>query len=335
MLMETPQTRVELTEHLPEYSSGYVQKIVSNMTVEGILRKAYTKNGIPVYAPNTPQVEGDLEIWAPELTNHVKWPNNSEMRELESYSAQYKVRGKSCPTCGKAHRDNDSVGTFKNKGVEYICPDDDYGHMRLRLAYRYWLAGIPLEYQSLDWSDYPYPNVKEEIDKYCENHHTMFCHGLGWLISGKSLGSGKSWTATHVLKQMVKVGYSGWWMSFTDIVSLYNEPDSGKKAFVINKIRESSFLVIDDVLRPVSDAQRGLYEDRWEEVLRYRTNMGFPTIVSTNLDEDEISELYPRIYSLLSAKQYTTTIEAPDARLHEVRDRNIEMAENGEVRPIT
>jgi DNA replication protein DnaC len=319
------------------FSRGYIQSLVSNLYREGLLVRVDGHNGRKNYVYSIPTVpvgeKANLPVWAPELGN-IHWPTDTEMRELATHP-QYQSNGEVCPTCGKHRREYDQVGTFTWNGQEYICPDDDWGHMRLRLAYRYWLANLPMQYFNLDWSTYPHRDAKEQVEEYLSRIEPATYHGMGFMVMGKRVGTGKSWTTNHVLKEVVKLGYSAYWMPFTDIASLYRVTDSWERSMKIKKLRESRHLVIDDVLAPGTDKQRKLFEDQWEEVIRYRTHMNFPTHISTNMEEEEIEDSYPRVYSLLAAKQIGIELQGEDARKRKVRDQNLDAVLKGERYPIT
>lgn len=235
--------------------------------------------------------------------------------------------GGRCPTCL-------DTGTYAYHGDIHECPDDDYGHVRLRLFKLYCLANIPLEFQQLDWSTFPHQDVRDQVAKYIANFETIRLHGLGWEIMGKKMGVGKSWTASHLLKAIVLAGYSGWWIQFMDLKSVYEIADVNRREFITDKLMNSEALVIDDILKPRSDKMRDFYEDQLEEVVRHRASRNLVTITTTNMLEPELEELLPRVYSVLSAKQIRLELDDNDHRRQQWQE-NEELLLNGEVRPIT
>jgi hypothetical protein len=100
---------------------------------------------------------------------------------------------------------------------------------------------------------------------------------------------------------------------------------------------EAEVVVIDDLLRPwVAGAQRDLFEQELETVVRRRTNMNFPTLITTNMSQADFNKIYPRVSSLLSAKNLEFTFQGKDFRKSGLIWENEEkLAAKGEARPIT
>lgn len=315
-----------IQQALPDVSDGMIEYCLRRLEARGDL----VRDGQWFRSPDN--TDAPL-VSMPDIPARLDWPTDAQMLELKD-NPQYKHRGGVCPTCGK-EEGSDQVGTFRHDGQTWICPDDDRGHIRLRLAYHYWIAGIPVEYQTLPWDRYPHPSVKDDVDEYLNRIDRMSRLGMGFLVSGVNRGTGKTWLTAHVLKEAVKRGYSGWWTSFSDMARLYGLDDRAERDRILEKMRTVQHLVVDDVLKPVSEPQRALFESQWEEVVRFRTVMGFPTHISTNLPEEEIESLFPRVYSLLSAKQFGVQLAGNDARIVEARRRNIAMAMSDETEPIT
>lgn len=254
--------------------------------------------------------------------------NNAQLEILEQ-NPEYRQRGDKCPVCL-------GTGKYVYQEVEHDCPEDDYGHVMLRLAKLYWYSFIPLEYQLLLWDEYPHPDAKEEVEKYLANFERLRLTGMGYTIYGKQLGTGKTWTACHILRELVKQGYDGHFANFMLVKSYYELPDPVEKAILMRRIREAEILVLDEVKAPFSEAQRYFFEDKLEELLRERCARNFPTIVTSNLTSDSFEREYPRCYSLLSGKNGELELNGVDARAEGiVFQNNAVLALNGESRPIT
>lgn len=257
-----------------------------------------------------------------------KYFTDTELQELE-FNAEYQSRGKKCPIC------NDTK-EYRYQGQAFECPDDDYGHPTLRLAKLYWLSGIPLQYQLLLWPEFPAGEAKTELDSYIEYFDRLRITGAGITIYGEQLGVGKTWAATHILKELTKQGYKGWFASFLDIRGYFELTDKPKKEFLINKIRDTELLVLDEVREPWTEKMRNFYEDQLESLLRYRTNINFPTIVTSNMTPEKFNDCLPRVYSLLSAKNSELELGGKDARKEDlvVWESNNILARRGETRPL-
>lgn len=255
--------------------------------------------------------------------------------DLLEQNPEYRQRHKACPVCLWDLKDEEDPKVYWYKGVEYDCPDDDYGHVMLRQAKQYWLHFIPLEYQKLLWSEFPYPELKVDIDTYLENFKRIRMEGMGWTFWSKELGTGKTWAATHILKELVKQGYDGHFAMFMGMPSYYELDDPVERQVRMKRVREAEVLVLDDVKAPFSTAQRNFFEDKMEMLLRERASANFPTIVTSNLSPEQFDEHYPRCYSLLAAKNKEEELGGHDWRQNGAWDSNQALALKGETRPIT
>lgn len=254
--------------------------------------------------------------------------SDSQLAILER-NPEYRARGKICPVC-------EGNGEYVYQGITYPCEDDDYGHKALRLAKLYWMAFIPLQYQLLVWDEFPHADVKEDLDDYIRDFSRLRLTGMGWTIYGEEMGTGKTWAATHVLRELAKQGYDCHFASFLGVKGYFELDDKDERMFKIKRIREAEVLVLDEVKMPLSQAQQEFFEDKLEELLRERSYMNFPTIVTSNMDLDKFERWYPRCYSLLSGSNEPLHLTGEDARKSGmVFENNVKLALKGETRPIT
>lgn len=255
--------------------------------------------------------------------------SNTQLASIAK-NVEFQQRGHKCPVC---------LGDKKYfyKDVEYDCPDDDYGHPMLRLAKLYWLHNIPLQYQLLIWDEFPHKEDKSDLEQYLENFERLRMSGAGVTIWGEGLGVGKTWAVTHILKEAVKAGYDAWFVTFFDIMGYLEMEDRELRSYEMGRMRSAEILVIDDIQAPWgSEKQRHYFEEKMEEVVRRRTNMNFPTLVTTNMKLSDFDKTYPRVGSLLAAKNIAFHFQGKDARRGEaVSDSNQRLAMRGETRPIT
>lgn len=247
--------------------------------------------------------------------------------ELDSNPDFLRTGGK-CPVCM-------GTGSYQYRGETHECPTDEYGtHPMLQLFKLYCLANIPLEYQVLDWNEYPHEQHRERIQRYIDNFETARMSGFGWEIMGKRLGVGKTMTAAHIAKKLALGGYSVWFVQFMEVKSLYELDDTKERDRRKGKLLDSEFLVIDDIIEPRSDRMRAFFEDQLEEVIRHRTSRNLPTVTTTNMVAEELEAQFPRIHSLLSSKQFRIELTGGDYRVEHGLE-NEEMILGGEVRPLT
>ena len=184
----------------------------------------------------------------------------------------------------------------------------------------------------LDWKDYDCEPVREQVALYLNRWDTAKRNGMGMTFKG-ALGTGKTFAATHIGKELIKRGESVYFIPFLEVVSAYQKQHAEE---IENKLKSINVLIIDELVPPDGGLQAALFSRRYEELIRYRTNFNLSTIVTTNLSESELLKEYSRTYSLLAAKQ--VPVEVPlsdDARRGKIAMENIELLANEEVRPIT
>lgn len=155
---------------------------------------------------------------------------------------------------------------------------------------------------------------------------------MGLEFYGKKLGTGKTFCATYVGKELIKRGERVYFIRFKETLNVF---ESDEREELEDRLKNTPVLLLDEVIPPWSEAQRLFFADRIEELIRHRTSFNLPTIMTTNIEPDELREKYPRSYSLLEAKQMRVEVTGADARQGTVADENLELVINQEVRPIT
>jgi DNA replication protein DnaC len=245
------------------------------------------------------------------------------------------IKGKNldyCPTCGSGWPESpDEVPPLRQYYYLSEWHDCDC-KTQIALWARYLVAGIPEQYMRLDWGDYEgSPEAQEFVNKYLAKWKAYRQHGFGVEFGGPRLGIGKTFAATAIVKEMVKHRQRALFIPFVEMVSAFERSDA---EVVEYKLRMTPYVVLDDIMPPKSDKQANFYHNKFEAIIRHRTNYNLPTIITTNLTTDELDEYYPRTYSLLSAKQKRIDMDGQDFR-GIMGLWNIELIENGETRPIT
>jgi DNA replication protein DnaC len=221
-------------------------------------------------------------------------------------------------------------GTYTYKGTLYVCDCETQ-----MLLYRHYLAAnIGVQYQRLDWADFRDQEVRESVTAYLANWEAAKLQGMGLEFSSPQLGTGKTFAATHVGKELVKRGEKVYFYPFLELISLYQRPIEEREDEE-SRLRNSTVLILDEVLPPHTSAQKEHFAAKLEELVRFRTNFNRVTIMTTNLTPERLMEVYPRPYSLLEAKQFRFELEGDDARRGEIKKRNLSMIGLGEVAPIT
>lgn len=239
-----------------------------------------------------------------------------------------------CPTClGREELTEDGIylfesGTYKLRGEVFDC--DCETQMNLRIHYT--LANIGDQYQRLDWSDFRGDEgVKDFIGEFLDKWQSFRINGMGVEFSSSNLGTGKTFAATYIGKELVKRGESVYFTSFLDAVDAITHNNQE----ITQRLRDTTVLIIDEIGTGMSQAQGALYTMQLEGIVRNRTDFNRVTLITTNLTPEELIEEYPRTYSLLEAKNRRIVLSGEDARQTFIRDENLELSLNEEVRPIT
>jgi DNA replication protein DnaC len=260
-----------------------------------------------------------------------KYPNiltQEEYAELERRSIKSNIP---CPTCK-------GRGKFVWKGEEHECEkDEDRNCIQKKLFLRYELANIPRRYQRLNWNDLTrQPEARATAEDYVEHSENALGLGVGIYIYSKGLGTGKTFIATHILKEFVKQGHKGYYVPFFDILDLYRrEPE--EREFIESKLLSSPLVVIDDVVKgSVSDKQAEYYRNTLERVVRHRAHNDLPTIITSNLSLRELDDHYGRIFSLSADSLLPLELSSDyDNRKESGLGARAVSLLNGEVPPIT
>lgn len=240
-----------------------------------------------------------------------------------------------CPTCkSKPEEVPDSggvkqtiPGTFRFRGKEYACDCDIQKALRIR----YLAANIGAQYQKLDWNDFQGTVLaKDAVDTYLALWENFKDQGFGLEFGGKGLGTGKTWAAIHIGKELIKRGQQVYFIPFVEMVAAFDHNEGSE---VEDRIRQTPYVILDEILPAISDRQREFFAFRFEAIIRHRTNNDFPTIITTNMTQDELHKIYPRVYSVLAAKQDRIDMSGEDARVSLMARESHELILNGEVRP--
>jgi len=177
------------------------------------------------------------------------------------------------------------------------------------------------------------PVAWEETEKYISEWENNKRNGLGIAFMAKEMGVGKTFLASLVAREVIKMGDTVYFANFRDIVSLYQIPYEDRIEEE-TKIHNCTLLILDEVVKTYSDRQKDFFGEKFEELIRNRSNYNRVTIITTNLETNELESNYPRTFSLLSAKQKMLKVNRSDIRKEGIWEINKALAERGEIRPI-
>jgi hypothetical protein len=236
-----------------------------------------------------------------------------------------------CATCGSVLIEGERTpGTYKSDGVTHRC----HCEVQIMLRKHYLLANIPDQYMVLNWhKDFVgSSDAKEAVDMFLDKWPAFKRNGMGMEFTSADVGVGKTFAAVTLAKELVKAREKVLFIEFREMLtSLSGE---GRGSFTESEVRDTNVIVLDEIVAPYSEKQQRFFADRFEAIIRHRTNYNAVTILTTNLTQTEIEEHYPKTYSLLSAKSLRVEMNGEDARQSHVQRRNLELILNDETRPI-
>lgn len=212
-----------------------------------------------------------------------------------------------CPTCSK-------MGKYHWQGIEVVC---DCAR-QLALAQRYTLAGIPDNYQKLDWSDYAFA-MPAGVEDYRAHLEPFAARGLGLLLIGPK-GVGKTMLATLMLKEFIKRGMKGFSILFSEVTDQITAGwGSGDKARAAQESFDDRFthtdvLLLDDLGKEWSSANT-MAKVHFDNILRRRVQNNRVTLLTSNLGVDGLVSNYGEgVLSLLKEKSMAVPIVGQDFR---------------------
>ena len=229
-----------------------------------------------------------------------------------------------CPTCHKK-------GIYRYQGKDWPCDCVE----QLQLHKHYLAAGIGVRYQRLDWDDLKDEVVFQKVGEYA-NDPDYLEKGIGLILTGE-FGTGKTLAANLCLKEFIRnYGYSCFATTFSEMIELYTAGwySEDDKTYFNRKVIESQVLLLDDIGREMRRKTR-LSETTFDNVLRTRVQQGRATILTTNMDLDELGKGYGgAVLSMLS--ECSTAIECRGDDYRKTAKAAL-MAEAAakEIRPIT
>lgn len=229
-----------------------------------------------------------------------------------------------CPTCGSRLVEGEWEGEqlYSLNEAKWPCDCDQQRTLRMH----YLVASLPASYFTLDFgTDYGRDaSVKEAVSAYLSSWQNASRMGLGLLFRSKGLGTGKTFAAVHVGKFLIREKQR---VFFTDFEDMIQREDRTRE-------ESSTFLIIDEVRKPWTDRSSGVFTSRFEEVIRHRNHNSLPTILTTNLTQQEIEKEYPRIVSLLLPNTVEIDMPGGDYRDNNYAMERLRLLANNEVKPI-
>ena len=172
------------------------------------------------------------------------------------------------------------------------------------------------------------------LQEYVRRHDDYVEQGLGLLFTGPR-GIGKTMLATLVLKEFIRAGYRCCYATYSSAMEMYT---TGWRDLDIKRRFEDTFLrtrvlLLDDMGREAKSANN-MQESTFEHILRNRVQSCRPTILTTNLNYDDLEEGYgAAALSLLSEQSMVMEMTGDNFR-PKANARKFDEPEEGERRPI-
>lgn len=229
-----------------------------------------------------------------------------------------------CPTCM-------TKGTYRWKGEDRQCDCE----MQLQLHKHYLWAGIDIDYQRLTWEDFEGdPEVMSIVANYLDRYEAYVGRGVGLILRG-DVGTGKTFAATMLLKDLVRRGYDCYSVTFSSMIEMFTAAwrSDEERRYFQRRVVHSDVLLLDDLGKELR-RKNALSESTFDDVLRRRVMAGRPTFITTNLTQREMSEGYGKaILSLLKEKSIFYEVQGTDYRPSSNR-RMLDEVRRNEYRPI-
>ena len=241
---------------------------------------------------------------------------------------------------------DDVVDYLENKTPQFekvnkqgcpTCEDRSCGECRSQLQlYKHYLnAGIGFSYQRMNWDDFHGDKQAFELAQtYLTKHREMIKGGLGLMLYG-SWGTGKTLISTLIAKELVKLGYTVYFATFTQMVDEFTRGwgSNEEKARFESRVVKSDIFFLDDVGKEFR-TKNNLSEATFDHVLRQRALDNRPTFITTNMTVEELSVGYgSAIFSLLKERMITHNMVGEDYREF-ARNRTFSEIAEGKTRKI-
>lgn len=147
------------------------------------------------------------------------------------------------------------------------------------------LAGIYGKLLNSKWDYYPDSfKPKQQLRMYVDNLNAYRKTGEGLLLMGGS-GKGKTFGSTLIAKEVIRRDGFPYFVRYSDLYKIMTDEDDENN----QRIRLTPFLIVDDL---GSGGTKSTVAAMFEELLRGREINEVATIVSTNLNTDQLVECF-------------------------------------------
>ena len=169
---------------------------------------------------------------------------------------------------------------------------------KINRSIKYYKSDIPIDYWDKSFKNFNSNNIlKNKIRPYISDIDGFYDDGKSILMVG-TLGTGKTYMASSMLKMAITKGYSCKYINMVDIISNIISNNSINSGEFIDSIINYDFLVIDEIdarwIFP-SEKSEQIFGCYMEHILRSRFQNKMPTILCSNTLE--ISKIFSGDFS--------------------------------------
>lgn len=150
-----------------------------------------------------------------------------------------------------------------------------------------------------DFGDRYISSARAKAGKYPEDRTNI---GKGLMLYGRN-GTRKTTLATTILTELqykskslayygFYIRFSEWQRCLTDTFTSEVTERVVEAKTMLEKTNNAPFVILDDVGQEYRNAKSGFTQDKFHELVRIRYESAKPTIITTNLDPEQMREVY-------------------------------------------
>ncbi len=177
---------------------------------------------------------------------------------------------------------------------------------------------IPKEYQRFKWRDLPKRNAVARISGWlaAEDWKDAQITGHPWLLLYGEPGRGKTTAASGIASELIEAGIPVLFRPMPDLLqeikATYNPSNEGDESDLIALLKRVPWLFLDDI---GAEQPTGWEGERLYQILNHRHNEHLPTVFTSNLDPEALSEhLGDRMYGRIKRMALPVLFGGDDLR---------------------
>lgn len=183
------------------------------------------------------------------------------------------------------------------------------------------VIGIPRLLFDAELEDYNEDEeVKTVISRYIKYIHDMYEDCVNLTFYGKN-GNGKTFLTSIIVKEAYRHYYSSFRTTVARYISVLWKSDKDEKDYqLIDRIKNTEFLVLDE-LGKEPNTSKGNELIALDELMKYREEQGFPTIICTNLNLEDVKKNYGATFNSMIQQSVKLEMRGDDKRRDTFKNR--------------